>query len=233
MMNDKNLTLWEKMKAIPSEYLKEVTFGRKFTAIDPYYRLRMATKEWGPFGSKWGVRNEIFESEQFITGNASGEPIYQNEVLVHYTAELFYPEGTIPLHASEFLRSAKSKVDSDARKKVATDALTKGLSKLGFAADIFMGKFVDEKYVANDEEQKDELKEDGNDLNKRSRLRRMLRYISEKSGIKDVTVWKAVTAGLELPNNTTMRNVDDAKMDTIVFNAECYADEKKVDITGV
>ena len=32
-------------------------------------------------------------------------------------------------------------------KKVATDALTKGLSKLGFNADVFMGKFDDNKYV--------------------------------------------------------------------------------------
>ena len=32
-------------------------------------------------------------------------------------------------------------------KKVATDALTKGLSKLGFNADVFMGMFDDNKYV--------------------------------------------------------------------------------------
>ena len=40
-----------------------------------------------------------------------------------------------------------SRVDDDCIKKVATDALTKGLSKLGFNADVFMGRFDDNKYV--------------------------------------------------------------------------------------
>ena len=40
-----------------------------------------------------------------------------------------------------------SRVDDDFAKKVATDALTKGLSKLGFNADVFMGRFDDNKYV--------------------------------------------------------------------------------------
>ena len=33
-------------------------------------------------------------------------------------------------------------------KKCSTDALTKGLSALGFNADVFLGKFDDNKYVA-------------------------------------------------------------------------------------
>jgi len=36
---------------------------------------------------------------------------------------------------------------SDAYKKVYTDALTKALSRLGFNADVFLGKFDDNKYV--------------------------------------------------------------------------------------
>jgi hypothetical protein len=40
------------------------------------------------------------------------------------------------------------RVDDEWLKKVATDALTKGLSMLGFNADVFMGKFDDNRYVA-------------------------------------------------------------------------------------
>ncbi|MEZ0371267.1 MAG: hypothetical protein ACAI44_19390, partial [Candidatus Sericytochromatia bacterium] len=36
---------------------------------------------------------------------------------------------------------------SDPMKKVRTDALTEGLSWLGFSADVFMGRFDDAKYV--------------------------------------------------------------------------------------
>ena len=38
-------------------------------------------------------------------------------------------------------------VDADFAKKIETDALTKALSKLGFNADVFMGRFDDHKYV--------------------------------------------------------------------------------------
>ena len=45
------------------------------------------------------------------------------------------------------LLATGNRVDDDCIKKVATDALTKGLSKLGFNADVFMGRFDDNKYV--------------------------------------------------------------------------------------
>jgi hypothetical protein len=43
--------------------------------------------------------------------------------------------------------NAKTKVDDNFAKKIETDALTKAISKLGFNADIFMGKFDDARYV--------------------------------------------------------------------------------------
>ena len=46
--------------------------------------------------------------------------------------------------------------NDDFAKKVETDTLTKALSKLGFNADIFLGKFDDTKYV---EQMKQEFKE--------------------------------------------------------------------------
>jgi hypothetical protein len=49
-----------------------------------------------------------------------------------------------------------SKLDDQFAKKVETDTLTKAISKLGFNADIFMGKFDDQRYV---EEMKEEFKE--------------------------------------------------------------------------
>ena len=42
---------------------------------------------------------------------------------------------------------AQKMVDADFAKKIETDALTKALSKLGFNADVFMGRFDDTKYV--------------------------------------------------------------------------------------
>ena len=39
------------------------------------------------------------------------------------------------------------KVDDESRKKVVTNAKTKGLSELGFNADVFMGQFDDHEYL--------------------------------------------------------------------------------------
>ena len=44
--------------------------------------------------------------------------------------------------------NAKLKIDDNFAKKLETDTLTKAISKLGFNADIFMGKFDDVKYLA-------------------------------------------------------------------------------------
>ena len=70
--------------------------------------------------------------------------------MVLYTASLWYnfnaKTGSIPIHSS-IKYGANGRYDDDFSKKVATDALTKGLSKLGFNADVFMGLFDDNKYV--------------------------------------------------------------------------------------
>jgi len=46
--------------------------------------------------------------------------------------------------------------DTDAYKKASTDGLTKLLSHLGFNADVFLGMFDDNKYVAGLQKEKDE-----------------------------------------------------------------------------
>ena len=56
-------------------------------------------------------------------------------------------EKYVEIHSSIRYEN-NGRVDDDFFKKVATDALTKGLSKLGFNADVFMGKFDDNKYVS-------------------------------------------------------------------------------------
>jgi hypothetical protein len=57
-------------------------------------------------------------------------------------------EGACPLRDAKY-----GKLDDDAPKKAMTDALTKGLSHLGFNADVFLNKhkWGDNKYVGRDE----------------------------------------------------------------------------------
>jgi hypothetical protein len=138
--SNKNTELWESVENTNSDYMKKVSTPFPHISIDAQYQILTATKLWGPYGNKWGVRNEIFTT--VMTGN----DLVCNVI---YTASLYYPDGEFPINSDIFMyrmANGKPKVNNDYIKKVSTDALTKGLSKLGFSADVFMGKYEGNKY---------------------------------------------------------------------------------------
>ncbi len=80
----------------------------------------------------------------------------KEQILAIGRAVFYYPvedkEASFPISSSifvqEFNRSYKSvMVDDEFAKKLETDITTKALSKLGFAADVFFGKYDDNKYL--------------------------------------------------------------------------------------
>jgi len=133
---NKNIELWEKVEQTDPKYTKRVEIGTyKYTAIDAHYQILKATTEWGPLGNKWGIKDEKFTP--IMTGDKSVASII-------YTAVLYYPEGEFPINSDARINSKTKNgyvENKDYAKKASTDALTKGLSKLGFSADVFMGKF--------------------------------------------------------------------------------------------
>jgi len=141
-MSDKT-KIWESVQTTDKKHVKEVKLGaRKFSAIDAHSQIMTATKLWGPYGSRWGVQDE-----QFTPILTNGNDV----AIIIYTATFYYPEGAFPINSdirlNELVKSKDYwKVNMDFAKKVSTDAMTKGLSKLGFSADVFMGAFDGNKY---------------------------------------------------------------------------------------
>lgn len=133
-MSDK-LELWNKVCETNPADTKQVSFGRKFTAIDAYSQIRSATKQFGAYGENWGIR-EI--NHTFVPGTT----------MVLAVGTFFIPNGESVISSSIFYVSEKGKPDDDFAKKLETDMITKALSRLGFNADVFLGKFDDNKYVA-------------------------------------------------------------------------------------
>ena len=147
MAKKDNMKLWESVETTDPNFTKKVNQRGGFTAIGAQYQLRTATETFGPFGTGWGVKDERIEKWE-----DAGIAVYQ-ATLWYIPAE--FKKGIpiikdepseFPIHSSIKYHS-NGRVDDDFMKKVATDALTKGLSKLGFNADVFMGKFDDNKYV--------------------------------------------------------------------------------------
>lgn len=147
MAKKNNMSVWDSVCKTDPQYTKQVGFGRKFTTINAMSQVMTATEKFGAYGEGWGVRDESF---YMVT-----------EGLLGYQATFFWNNGdvtnTFAINSSINTHNKSGKLDDEVFKKVSTDALTKGLSKLGFNADVFLGLWDDNRYV---EKVKDEFKKE-------------------------------------------------------------------------
>ena len=137
-MNKENMKLWKSVEKTNPKYTKQVGFGRKFTSVQAQYQIMCATEQFGPMGKGWGIKSEFFN------------PVIEG--MIGYTAIFWWKEGedihTFDINSSISTHNKSGKLDDECFKKVSTDAMTKGLSKLGFNADVFLGQWDDNRYVA-------------------------------------------------------------------------------------
>lgn len=159
---NKNLEIWDAVSQTDVDHTKEVTFGRKFTAIDAHSQVMNATAQFGPVGAGWGYQNKYGEIH-----TTDGRIIVWCDVTLWYTTTESWEGNDIknrkefgPVRGGSVLQALNKdgsfKVpDTDAYKKASTDGLTKALSHLGFNADVFLGMFDDNKYVQGLQKEKD------------------------------------------------------------------------------
>lgn len=135
-----NMEIWNKVCTTNPEYTKKMTHGAKLTAVCAMYQIQTATEIFGAAGKGWGW--------------SYSDPIFppNGTVVIKCTVWHGSRENIIEQFGQKNL-SFGSKPDEDAFKKAATDGLTKCLSGLGFNADVFLGKFDDNKYVKKMEEE--------------------------------------------------------------------------------
>lgn len=57
-MTDNNMELWDAVSKTDPAHTKQVSFGRKFTAIDAHYQIREMTRHFGPVGKGWRYKVE-------------------------------------------------------------------------------------------------------------------------------------------------------------------------------
>ncbi len=144
-----NIKLWRSVEKTPTSQVKGAKMdGRSVKSVKAHYQRMRATEIFGPFGKGWGI---VPESVSFTEKEIGGTH------LIKYTATMFYIQDSerseFPICATvkEAYVTNKGqgylKIDDEADKKAATNALTKGLSFLGFSADVFHGLYDDSKYV--------------------------------------------------------------------------------------
>lgn len=138
-MTTENLKLWQSVEKTDPKHTKKAKIGGlSITAIAPQYQIFKATEAFGPYAIKWGFRNIEFDFS-----------LVESHKVVVFKGDFFCPDGACQVvnSAKIFMDRACEMVDADFAKKMETDALTKVLSKMGFNADVFMGRYDDHKYV--------------------------------------------------------------------------------------
>lgn len=145
-MENENMKFWESVKKTDPTRVKPIT-GKQYkgNSPQPYYLVERMTESFGMCGIGWGL-NIINERMERLT---------ETDVLHIAVIELWYvykdKKGSITqigqTKACYKTSSGSMMVDEDAPKKSVTDAMTKCMSYLGFAGDIFSGQWDDSKYV--------------------------------------------------------------------------------------
>jgi len=134
-----NLKLWNKVEKTNPKYTKKAKIGgMAITAIAPQYQIMQVTEQFGTYGETWGFKKIELDYS-----------LIEKYDMIVFKGTFFFPKGEFEIINSSklFMNNAKTMLDDNFAKKIETDALTKAISKLGFNADIFMGKFDDVRYL--------------------------------------------------------------------------------------
>ena len=151
-----NLTLWNEFADIDPKFTKPIT-GKTYkgTSPNPQYVIMCLTELFGPVGIGFGWR---VVAEEFIP--LGPKTLHWCRIEFWHTKRENTYESYGQTLAAYPTSGGSFMVDEDAPKKSLTDAIIKAASHLGIAANIFLGRWDDQKYVAevNSEYRQDEKK---------------------------------------------------------------------------
>lgn len=202
-----NLALWNSVEKTPIEQTKAIT-GKSYqgTSPKPHYLVHKATETFGPCGIGWGFR--ILDER--IEEGANGDKMSLAHVLVWYkwngeTGEVGHIGGT---QFSGQRSNGKFFTDEDAPKKSVTDALIKALSMIGFAGDIFMGRYDDSKYTQElrDEAKADAPKQENKPVNASKNDDARNLYTTLETAMRMATTKAELRTWWSNPTNVSARN---------------------------
>lgn len=143
-----NLAIWNSLERTDPKHVKEIT-GKAYKGNSPrpHWVIWKLTERFGPVGIGFGWTVVM---DRYVDGIAHPDGTEK----LHELRILFWAgdseRGIDSYGATKALYKGRNGwvSDEDAAKKSLTDAITKAASWLGVAADIFMGRWDDSKYVA-------------------------------------------------------------------------------------
>jgi hypothetical protein len=159
MSTEKNMQVWSQVETTDAKYTKKAKVsGQEITSLNGTAMLMKATSIFGPagIGFGWKVLEERFDKGIEIFSGEGDKRYSLGHTSNHTVRILFWymldgQRGEIESYGCTnyiYKSSYGMSCDGEAPKKSTTDAIKKALSALGFSADVFLGLFDDQDYVA-------------------------------------------------------------------------------------
>lgn len=146
-----NLEIYNAVRSVPADAQREIKGGRLSgkTDINPMWRLKILTEQFGPCGIGWKYTIE----KQWLETGASGEISAFCDILLYYKTNGEWSDGIPGTGGSAFIAKEKSGLytSDECYKMALTDALSVACKALGVAADIYWQK-DSTKYTARPDE---------------------------------------------------------------------------------
>ena len=135
-----NLDLYEKVRKVPQEAQKIIEAGRLKgkTDINPMWRIKKLTEEFGPCGFGWYAPI----TERWIEDGANGERTANIRINLFVKLNGEWSEPIEGIGGSVLIAKEKAGfyTDDDCFKKAYTDAISVACKALGFGGDIYWQK---------------------------------------------------------------------------------------------
>ena len=132
-----NMEIYEKVRNVPKEALKEIRGGRLkgMSDINPMWRIKMLTEVFGVCGIGW--KTEIVEKR--LEKGSGDEVVCFVDINLYVKVDGQWSEAIPGMGGSSFVTKEKSGMHtSDECFKMAyTDAISVACKSLGFAADVY------------------------------------------------------------------------------------------------
>jgi len=134
---NKNMDLWDTWPDV-SAHVKPIDGASYLSCIDATWQAREATRLWGPYGYRWGIRNLafdlVYDAERVTTVAARGDFFYPVDEEV----------ASFPVAADMPYRWEVGKLEGrladDIWKKLLTELRSKALLMLGFGSQLALEK---------------------------------------------------------------------------------------------
>ena len=138
-----NMDIYEKVREVPQTAQKTIQGGRLkgFTDINPMWRIKALTEQFGPCGVGWYIDIK----DKWLESSANGE-VTANVIIDLYikynNGTGFEPQWSKPIvgiGGSKFVSNEKNgpTVSDECFKMALTDAISVACKNLGFGADIY------------------------------------------------------------------------------------------------